>query len=697
MGLLNAPSFTRRSSASTKHTLACSAPPRLSCEELIHDEEPFSHKHKISADDGLSDRDPATPNASRALPRRWIPKKKSGLFASFNGKRNHCSSSRTGCTSSISSNSDVDSSSSNSDLLLCNSGEQIKETLNNEDGGSATASRRPILRPPIVASRRISSLTIDAATSEDDLSELLQEENDDEEIFEEAAPKNEGGSMVSSSGSFSSRDSLSFVLDDDTNNDLDLNVQASGALDSETMLAELGDSPSPAELANVAAVRAKECINECLYEGNVDRRRWESIPQYSKADLAVRKHLGKGSFSDAFEVSVAVTVEERRLDSSDKEDLDRLVEAKFATTIEKISEGEADEDDEGDDLDREIDAMFAPSAAALEKPIRSQPDGRAGRRPGRARRQTTDRGVCASFCVRGAQSSARAAQTKQVTYAMKCLRPQIRSDAAKFIVGVEDLVHETAMLAGLDHPNIIKLHGRAVVADSFRLSDGYFILLDRLEDTLEDRIARWRNTTGKARAALWPTQLRTACSIADALSHLHSRNVVFRDLKPANVGFDSGGVLKLFDFGFAVAVEGPDDVLYDVCGTPRYMAPEVGLERGYDASVDVHSFGVLLWEILSLKKPFGHVRSAGELRRQVFEEGMRPKLARAWHLCLKELMRGCWSVLPEERPAMEAAAQRLRTHAREASSSSAPRRRHDHVRSLRKSSLFRSARRNTME
>ena len=81
--------------------------------------------------------------------------------------------------------------------------------------------------------------------------------------------------------------------------------------------------------------------------------------------------------------------------------------------------------------------------------------------------------------------------------AMKCLRPQIRSDAEQFIIGVEDLVHETLLLASLDHPNIIKLRGRSgeCISNSFRLSDGFFILLDRLTDTLEDRIIRWKKTS----------------------------------------------------------------------------------------------------------------------------------------------------------------------------------------------------------
>ena len=189
------------------------------------------------------------------------------------------------------------------------------------------------------------------------------------------------------------------------------------------------------------------------------------------------------------------------------------------------------------------------------------------------------------------------------------------------------------------------------------------------------------------------TRVRTAFAIADAMSYLHSRRIVFRDLKPANVGFDAAGVLKLFDFGFAIGVdeepesdpanppcseksygeEGDDEsqqqlphLLYDRCGTPRYMAPEVGLAIGYSLPADVYSFGILLWEICALKKPFGHVRSADEFQRTVFEKGIRPKMTggRAWPEDLTDLIAGCWSADPGGRPAMSLVKSTLAAHAR---------------------------------
>merc|ERR1719491_2224529 len=271
----------------------------------------------------------------------------------------------------------------------------------------------------------------------------------------------------------------------------------------------------------------------------------------------------------------------------------------------------------------------------------------------------------------------------QITLAMKCLRPHIRSDAKQFIVGFEDLVHETAMLASLDHPNIVKIYGRAAgcMSGSFRLSDGYFILIDRLTDTLDQRIQRWKKTI-PGHSPPNVSQVRTASTLADALSYLHSNNIVFRDLKPANVGFNSMGVLKLFDFGFAVGMDEPTMVpvsslvskdsrdkrlLYEKCGTPRYMAPEVGLVQGYALPADVYSFGILLWEICAMTKPFGKVKSAVEFRKLVFEKGTRPKLPKVWPPVMKNLITSCWTPVVSDRPEMSQVKTALTVHARELS------------------------------
>lgn len=242
--------------------------------------------------------------------------------------------------------------------------------------------------------------------------------------------------------------------------------------------------------------------------------------------------------------------------------------------------------------------------------------------------------------------------------AMKCLRPHVRLDAEQFTMGAEDLVHETAILANLNHRHVIKLYGRAAgrLTDAFVLNDGYFILLEKLNETLDDRLEAWKRAecsvprpSGK--------RIEVAHTVALATAYLHSKNIVFRDLKPDNVGFTDGGVMKVFDFGFAVGLppkdaENPNGLLYDKCGTPRYMAPEVGLSRGYGTSADVYSFGILLWQMWALERPFASITHPADFERDVFRGDQRPALGPHWPLEVTALMRRCWSAAPEDRPTM---------------------------------------------
>lgn len=86
------------------------------------------------------------------------------------------------------------------------------------------------------------------------------------------------------------------------------------------------------------------------------------------------------------------------------------------------------------------------------------------------------------------------------------------------------------------------------------------------------------------------------------LEHLHERGVLYRDLKPENIMIDEEGYPRLIDFGTAKIVT---TRTYSVIGTPHYMAPEVILGKGYNHTIDYYSLGILLYECLFGKVPFG--------------------------------------------------------------------------------------------
>jgi serine/threonine protein kinase len=110
---------------------------------------------------------------------------------------------------------------------------------------------------------------------------------------------------------------------------------------------------------------------------------------------------------------------------------------------------------------------------------------------------------------------------------------------------------EAKFLASLSHPNIIKLRGMAAAGTSgFATMNerGYFLLLDRLQCTLEHKIDHWRgfdkavNIDGKKQRGFLAERLHVAFDVAAALSYLHANNVIYRDLKPDNIGFDVRGM-----------------------------------------------------------------------------------------------------------------------------------------------------------
>jgi serine/threonine protein kinase len=270
---------------------------------------------------------------------------------------------------------------------------------------------------------------------------------------------------------------------------------------------------------------------------------------------------------------------------------------------------------------------------------------------------------CGSFC-RVHKVEVCSTDLLKGKYALKCLNTKILFGEERRVreAGYIDLAVEAHLLSRLSHENIIKLQGRS--PNSIDNSDcqdradrGFFLLLEILGDTLKLRLnlLRLRNTTRGQHGLLSKSAMKhrvadIAVGVAEGLQYLHENNIVLRDLKPANVGFDEDGVPKIFDLGLAREIHTLKPK--EVAGSLRYMSPEVALGLGATTKSDIYSFGVLLWEILTLGKPFDEIgNTKKDFYAKVIKGSWRPSVSMITIPAgLAQLITECWDSDPDKRP-----------------------------------------------
>ncbi|HET7292824.1 MAG TPA: protein kinase [Vicinamibacteria bacterium] len=188
---------------------------------------------------------------------------------------------------------------------------------------------------------------------------------------------------------------------------------------------------------------------------------------------------------------------------------------------------------------------------------------------------------------------------------------------------------EAKLLASLNHPNVAHVYG----FESATLDDGssvHFLAMELVEgEDLAERLKRGAIPIDET--------LTIARQVADALEEAHERGIVHRDLKPANVKLTPDGRAKVLDFGLAKACAGDGgegsrpELSHSptltragteagvILGTAAYMSPEQARGRRVDKRADVWAFGVVLYEMLTGRRPFGG-ETASEILAAVIKD-----------------------------------------------------------------------------
>ncbi|XP_021895343.1 probable serine/threonine-protein kinase DDB_G0267514 isoform X1 [Carica papaya] len=214
---------------------------------------------------------------------------------------------------------------------------------------------------------------------------------------------------------------------------------------------------------------------------------------------------------------------------------------------------------------------------------------------------------------------------------------------------LEDYKKEIDIMKKLRHPNVLLFMGavysqeRLAIVTEYLPRGSLFKTLHKNNQALDMR-----------------RRLRMALDVARGMNYLHRRNppIVHRDLKSSNLLVDRNWNVKVGDFGLSRWKNATFLTTKSGRGTPQWMAPEVLRNEPSNEKSDVFSFGVILWELVTVSIPWSNLNSLQVVgvvgfmdRRLDLPEGLDPRLA--------SIIRDCWKSNPDQRPSFEDIIQRM--------------------------------------
>eukprot|EP01084_Bolivina_argentea_P200767 343272_1 len=160
------------------------------------------------------------------------------------------------------------------------------------------------------------------------------------------------------------------------------------------------------------------------------------------------------------------------------------------------------------------------------------------------------------------------------------------------IVRLKQVTHiknEITLLRTMDHPGLVKMCGM------FQTDENLYLVLEYINGG-----ELFSHLRSAVRFPNHQAMIYTA-DVVNTFDYLHSKDIVYRDLKPENLLITKEGRIKITDFGFAKVVVSRT---WTLCGTPEYLAPEIIQSKGHGKGVDWWALGILIYEMLAGYPPF---------------------------------------------------------------------------------------------
>jgi len=204
---------------------------------------------------------------------------------------------------------------------------------------------------------------------------------------------------------------------------------------------------------------------------------------------------------------------------------------------------------------------------------------------------------------------------------------------------------EIKCLASCHHPNIIQY------VEDHEENDQLLIVMEFADSGDLDRQIKAR-AADNFRYFQEHEALFLFLQMCLSLDHVHSHKMLHRDIKGANILLTSTGLIKIGDFGFSHQYEDTvsGGVANTFCGTPYYLAPELWNNQRYSKKADVWSLGVLLYEVLALKRPFTATNMKGLMAKVL--NGDFPPLPEKYSADFRDVVKKILVVDANQRPSI---------------------------------------------